>query len=97
MTIDYISSAALMTDPSFNNRSQIACLHFAQYIIGEDPTTAAHTTRLKWAQQTVASPAAAVAQIMTTLVMDAKVQAVGSTILDADLQTAVETSINKFF
>lgn len=96
MAIDYAATAALMVDRDFHGRSQIACLKFATYIAGEDAGVPAHNTRLRWAQQTIANPQTSVAQIMTTLVMDDKVQQAGTAITDPDLQSAVETSVNKF-
>src|SRR5262245_7222378 len=97
MAIDYAASAALMSDADFNGRSRIACLKYANYIHGEDPTTPAHVTRTRWAQATVQDPFLSVNQIMPILIMDDKVQAAGGAITDPDLQIAVETSINKGF
>jgi hypothetical protein len=85
-----------MHDATFNGRTQVACLRYASYISGEDPTTPAHATRLRWSQTTVANVTASVNQIMPVLVMDDKVQAAGTDITDPDLQSAVETSVNKF-
>lgn len=96
MAIDYLASNALMFDEAFRGRSRIACLHYATYILGEDASLPAHATRMRWAQQTIANPDASLAQIMTTLVMDDKVQTAGAAITDPDLQSAVETSVNKF-
>ena len=96
MAIDYLASNALMFDEAFRGRSRVACLHYASYISGEDASVPAHTTRMRWAQQTIANPDASLAQIMTTLVMDDKVQEAGSAITDDDLQSAVETSVNKY-
>ena len=96
MAIDYLASSALMSDEEFRGRSRIACMRYATYISGEDASVPAHNTRMRWAQQTIANPDTSLAQIMTTLVMDDRVQAVGAAIVDPDLQTAVETSVNKF-
>ena len=95
MAIDYAAASMLMTDPTFNGRAKIACLHYASYIAGEDPATPAHTTRLKWSQATVQNAMASVNDVMSVLIMDAKVQDFGADITDADLQEAVETSVNK--
>ena len=96
MAIDYLASNALMFDEAFRGRSRVACLHYASYISGEDDSVPAHATRMRWAQQTIANPDASLAQIMTTLVMDDKVQESGAAITDPDLQSAIETSVNKF-
>jgi len=95
MTISYADTANLMTDGAFHGRTKVACLHFADYISGEDASVPAHATRLRWAQQTFVGPDNSVQQIMSTLVMDPKVQAAGAAITDADLQSSVEASVNK--
>lgn len=94
MALDYAGTAALMSDASFSQRTQIACLHYASYISGEDRSVAAHNTRLKWASQVFTAPNIAAAQIMPVLVMDQKVQDAGAAITDPDLQSAVEASVN---
>lgn len=96
MAIDYAATNALMFDNEFRGRSRIACLHFAAYIAGEADDVPAHATRLRWSQQTFQNPEASLEQIMTTLVMDPKVQESGTAITDPDLQSSVETSVNKF-
>ena len=96
MAIDYLATNALMSDQEFLGRSRIACLHYASYISGEDQSAPAHATRMRWALQTIANPDTSLTQILTTLVMDDKVQTAGAAITDADLQTAVETSVNRY-
>jgi len=91
----YEESAALMKDAAFRDRIGIACLTYARYITDEAPTTAAHSTRIRWAQQTLVSPDVAVQQVTPTVVMDGAVQQDGAAISDANLQVAVETSVNK--
>jgi hypothetical protein len=91
----YIESANLMVDIEFRGRIKVGCLTFANYIVGEDPATPAHSTRVKWAQQTMLSPDLTASQIQPTVVMDAAVQEAGADITDAALQEAVETSVNK--
>lgn len=91
----YEESAALMNDTGFRGRVKVACLKFATYIMDETASTPAHSTRIKWAQQTTANPDAAAATITPTVVMDNQVQADGAAITDEALQTAVETSVNK--
>ena len=95
MAIDYKATFDLMNNADFDGRTRIACLHFASYINGEAEDVPAHHTRMKWAQSTFQNPDVAAATIMPILVMDPKVQAAGADITDADLQDAVETSINK--
>src|SRR5262245_1420719 len=95
MALTYEQSAALMVDPTFTDRVKVACMKYANYILDEPANTPAHQTRIKWAQQTIYAPAVAAGVVMPTLVMDGQVQADGSNITDAALQTSVEVSLNK--
>jgi hypothetical protein len=93
--LDYTGSAELMSNPAFTDRVKIACLKFANYISDEPSNTPGHTSRLRWAQQTMAAPTSAAQMITPPTVMDSTVQAQGGAIDDAGLQTAVETTVNK--
>jgi hypothetical protein len=95
MALDYTASAALMGDPAFVNRVKVACLHFANYISVEAASTPGHTSRLRWANQAMTGPESTAQQITPPVVMDAKVQEQGSAITDVDLQSSVETTVNK--
>ena len=95
MALTYEESAALIDNMVFRSRTKIACLHYATYITDEPANTPAHSTRIKWAQQTLIAPDVAVMNIMPTLVMDDQVQLDGVAITDAALQLATERSINK--
>ena len=95
MALSYEQSAALMRDAAFIGRVKVACLKYADYILLEAPTVPAHSTRIKWAQQTVQNPDAIAQAITPTVVMDAAVQDQGATIDDAGLQSATENAINK--
>ena len=95
MAIDYKTSSDLMHDPDFNGRTRVACLTYASYISNEAITVPAHTTRLKWAQETFRDSENAVNVIMPILIMDEKVKTAGAAITDPDLQSALETSVNK--
>lgn len=94
MSMTYVESAGLMTDPVFASRVKVACLHFAEYILNEPTSTTAHNTRYKWAKGTAEQPDSAAAAIIPIVVMDPNVQSAGSAITDAALQTAVETALN---
>jgi hypothetical protein len=95
MTITYDESADLMRDVTFQGRVKVACLKFASFISNEAPTVPAHTTRLKWAQQTFVSPDAVASQVTPSTVMDPAVQDTGDAITDTALQSAVENAVNK--
>jgi hypothetical protein len=91
----YDESYALMKDPAFHGRVQVACLKFADSILGEENTVPAHNTRLRWAQNTFTNPDFAATQVQPPTVMDAAVQAAGADITDAALQSSVEAVVNK--
>src|SRR5262245_17257131 len=95
MALTYAQSAALMQDGDFIARVKVACMKYADFILNEPTSTAAHNTRLRWAQQTMNNPDMAAQQTTPPTVMDAAVQADGGAITDANLQSAVETTINR--
>ena len=101
MALTYEQSAELMNNTIFRGRVKVACLTYARYITDEAANTPAHSTRIKWAQQTMTMPDASAAAVAPTVVMDAAVQAAeidtggDSTIDDAGLQSATENAINK--
>src|SRR5262249_8040101 len=96
MAMTYEETNALRQDQTFRGRVSVACVHYANYITGEAADVPAHSTRIKWAQQTLIAPDIAVQNCIATVVNDAAVQdAGGAAITDAALQTTVETSINK--
>jgi hypothetical protein len=84
-----------MNDADFRNRVKVACLSYASYIQSEPPDTAAHNTRIKWAQQCVLQPDFTAGQVAPPAVMDPQVQTDGPDISDVALQEAVETTVNK--
>jgi hypothetical protein len=95
MALTYEESAALMNDTDFRSRIMVACLKFADYILAEQNSVPAHNTRLRWASACVASPQMTAVQVQPTTVMQDSVQEQGAEISDADLQIAVETSVNQ--
>jgi hypothetical protein len=95
MALTYQESAELMRDSTFLDRVKVSCLHYAEYISNEDITVPAHKTRVRWAQSTMDSPDTVAARMTPTVVMDPAVQEQGGTISDAELQTAVETAVDK--
>ena len=96
MAMTYEQTADLMKDAVFRGRVSVACVNFARYITDEASSTPAHSTRIRWAQQTLQAPETAVNQVIPTVVTDSAVQdAGGATITDQALQSAVETAVNK--
>lgn len=101
MALTYDETAKLMQDATFRGRVSVACVNFARYITDEPANTPAHSTRIRWAQQTLQGPEVAVNQVIPTVVTDTAVQDAGldadgtSAITDEALQGAVETAVNK--
>jgi len=83
-----------MTNLDFRGRIKVACLSFADYILGEPITEPAHNSRLKWANETYQQPDAIAMKVQPPTVMQDAVQGAGDAITDAALQTAVETVVN---
>jgi hypothetical protein len=96
MAMTYTETFELTKDPVFRGRVSTACVHYANFITDEPASTMAHSTRYRWAQQTLIGPEASVIRVIATVCNDGAVQdAPGAAITDAALQTAVETSVNK--
>ena len=95
MALTYAESAALMQNGDFIARVKVACLKYADFILNEATSTPAHNTRLRWAQQAESNPDLVSQQITPPTVMDGAVQADGAAITDANLQSAVETTVNR--
>ena len=91
----YQESNDLMNDVVFRGRVKVACLKFADSILGEASNIPAHNTRYRWAQQCEQVPDQTAAQVTPPTVMDAAVQSAGGDIDDQALQTSVETVIEK--
>jgi len=96
MAMTYQETFELTKNETFRGRVSTACVHYANFITDEAPTTPAHSTRYRWAQQTLVGPEASVNRVIATVCNDTAVQdAPGNAITDPALQTAVETSVNK--
>jgi len=91
----YEESAALMTDFAFRGRVKVACLKYADSIVGEPTNTPAHNTRLRWAANTMQQPDQTAMQVQPPTVMDAAVHTDGADITDVAFQGSVETTVNK--
>jgi hypothetical protein len=95
MALTYDDSANLINDPKFRGRVKIACLKFANYILDEVGTVAAHGARARWANQCVQQPDMTAATVTPPVVLDPNVQSMGGAIDDATLQTAVEDTVQQ--
>lgn len=94
-TMTYEETFELMKSPVFRGRVGVACTKFASYITDEAPSTPAHPTRYKWAQQTLVAPDVAAGVVVPTVVWDTEVQAAGAAVTDEALQAAVEIAVQK--
>jgi hypothetical protein len=95
MTLTYEETFQLAKDETFRGRVAVACTKFAAYITDEDPSTPAHPTRYKWAQNTLVAPEVAANLVIPTAVWDDAVQTDGDNVSDEALQGAVETAVQK--
>jgi hypothetical protein len=84
-----------MNDLAFRNRVKVACLKYADSILGEPPNTPGHAARYQWATIAQRQPDSTAVTITPPTVMDAAVQEAGAEISDELLQGAVESVINK--
>ena len=72
-----------MNDLAFRGRVKVACLKYADFITLEAASVPAHSTRIKWAQQTMLIPDGAAGTVTPTVVMDPAVQTSGAAITDS--------------
>lgn len=91
----YDESALLMTNLEFRGRVKVSALKYAGSIMIEPTSTAAHNTRVRWAQNCYQQPDMVAGQLQSPVVMDPAVQADGADIADVALQAAVEGVINQ--
>ena len=97
MALTQAESATLMNDQAFKGRVKVCCLRYADAIMIEATSVAAHNTRLAWAKRVMQMPDQVAFETTPPVVMDAAVQAAGSEIGDPELQGSVEATINKAF
>lgn len=101
MALTYAQSAELMKNGDFIGRVKVGCITYARYISDEPNNTPAHSTRLRWANNTMLNPDSSAQQVTPTVVMDGAIQSAGvdeagnSLVTDAALQGAVENAVNK--
>jgi len=95
MALTYEESAALMNDQQFRGRVKVSALKYADSILNEANTVAAHNTRERWAIGAMQNPEYTATQLQPAVVMDVAVQTEGAAISDAALQGAVEGVVNK--
>ena len=95
MALTYQESSDLMNDMQFRGRIKVSSLAYATYILGEAPGTTAHNSRYKWAQSVFQAPDIIATGLQPGVVMHDLVQANGAAITDGDLDTAVQTVVNK--
>lgn len=91
----YEEMSLLMTDLTFKGRIKVASLKYAGSIMIEPTGTAAHNTRLRWAQNCYQQPDTVAGQLQSPVVMDPAVQSAGAEITDVALQAAVEGVVNQ--
>jgi len=107
VSLTYQESSDLTNDFKFRGKIKVAVLTFADYIYNEASNVTAHNSRYKWAQGAYQQPDMTAQGIHSVVVMDAGIQSAGlvddgtgtgnktSAATDAQIQTAVETVVNR--
>jgi hypothetical protein len=95
-------SSTLMMNVIFRGRIKVEALRYADSMYSEPSSTAAHNTRIRWANDTFRNPDMAAQNLQPVVVMDPAVQSAGvdpvdgdSTIADVALGGAVQAAVNK--
>jgi hypothetical protein len=91
----YAESNTLSNDMEFRGRVKVSALQYANAIMIEANTVAAHNTRVRWAQNTMQNPDMVAGQLTPPVCIDPAVKAAGKDIDDLALQGAVEATVNK--
>ena len=87
--------SALMNDVTFQGRIKVCALRYADSIMLEANTVAAHNTRMRWAENTMKNPTIVAQGLQPPVCMDPAVQESGSMVTDLVLQSATEGVVNK--
>ena len=90
----YLESAALRDDADFRKRLEIAVAKYAAYLLGEDPVTANHAARYRWAVSAIMNPSGAAGAVANAVILDDNIQTNLGASTDAQIQSAVEAKVN---
>jgi hypothetical protein len=98
---NYTDLATLRKDATFKARVEIAVAKYALYIMDESPAMASHKVRFAWASNALLNPGSVGEGLIPSIVLDGTVAAAYASknqadITDAQLQSAVEASVNRF-
>jgi hypothetical protein len=94
-------TSTLMSNIIFRGRIKVEALRYADSILLEPASTAAHNTRVKWSNATFQAPDQAAQTLQPLVTMDPAVQGAAvdpdgdSAISDAALGGAVQAAVNK--
>lgn len=92
----YAEIDTLSKDAAFVGKLEVAVIKYTEYILSEDPATAYHAVRMRWANTVVQSGAApVVSKIALAVAFDSVMQANLASYTDAQLQSAAEVRINR--
>ncbi len=81
---------------TLKNRLTAACAKSAQYVLIEDPATANHAQRVKWAWATLGDAPGMAEKLMWGLVANTTVAAAGEAATDSDIEYVVASLIDTF-
>lgn len=76
------------------DRVTVAVVNYARYILGEDPGTANHTLRSRWAKEAFQNPVGVASGLLMAVATDGTIQGALPTPTDAQIQSATEFAIN---
>jgi hypothetical protein len=94
----YLELSAAKDDANLRARVAFACVVAAETIRVEDPATASHAERLKWAKTVYISPESVCSSMLWSVLAQNKAVTIAqiNAATDASLQTAVDAAIAAF-
>jgi len=102
MALSYDQTSALMKDLQFQGKIKVAAVKYSDAIgIIDNQSVASRVNLVKWSFRCAQQPDMVANELQPYVVWDPKIQAADidenghSLVSDADLQTAVETTVNK--
>lgn len=92
----YTQIAALRRNQALKDKIYVALTKAAADVRAEDPATANHKARLRWASKVYPSPEVMCEQMMWDVLQNATIQTEGEAATDSDIQFVVNSLVNQF-
>jgi hypothetical protein len=96
-TASYLDLVTLATWQTFQQRLQVAVATFAAQLLAEDPATANHASRYRWAQNAIGNSAAVAQALAYPVVLQPAIAAALAGATDAQVLAAVEAEASLLF